>query len=185
MKTGRRPKPDAVKQAAGNPGKRKRHDAPAEPAPAAASGLAAPSQLSHRAKSMWRQIAPELEAMRLLRVTDRHAFGRYCDALARWYDVGEKLRTEGVTYLSQSNHGDLKRINPLFLIEERLTRRLTDLEDRFGLSPAARQQILARMAQQQPNLPFGPPAAEKTDPATPPAPQADPLTFFSGNQPIH
>jgi P27 family predicted phage terminase small subunit len=131
-------------------------------------GMSAPSLV------VWRQIAPELERMNFLRQTDCQAFARYCDALSRFWAVSQKLRKAGTTYWTDSAHGKMQRINPLFIVEERLAKRLTDLEDRFGLTPAARQQIMLRLAQGQGQLPFNPPAGSPGQPDTPAPPGAPP-----------
>jgi len=183
---GRPAKPQAMKDAQGNPGKRKRVDVPAVASPLDAKGLRAPSQLRPAAQAIWRQIAPELEGMRFLRPTDRHAFARYCETLVRWWDISKKLRVEGETYTSTSAHGELKRINPLVLVELRLSQALSSMEDRFGLNPSARQQILARLSAQQQALPFTPSPQAEAKPsadADPPPASADPMSFFTHQGP--
>ncbi len=140
-----------LKRAKGNPGKR------ALPLVADAPGGAIRplAKLRPAAISVWHQLAPELERLNFLRATDRQAFGRYCDTLAHYWEVTTALRKAGGdTYETESLHGKMLRVHPLFLVQERLFRRLTELEDRFGLSPAARQSIMLRLAQAQPMLPF-------------------------------
>lgn len=154
MSRGRRPEPAELKAAKGNPGKRaipRVADAP--------SGAIKPlAKLRPAAVAVWRELAPELARMNFLRPTDRHAFSRYCETVVHYWDVTTQLRQSGDTYVTESAHGTMQRVNPLFLIQERLFKRLTDLEDRFGLSPAARQSIMQRLAQVQPTLPLGEPA---------------------------
>ena len=53
------------------------------------------------------------------------------------------LDADGETYESESNHGKLKRVNPAFLIGDRLARLLETQEAVFGLNPAERQRIFA------------------------------------------
>jgi P27 family predicted phage terminase small subunit len=171
---GRRPDPAALQEAKGNPGKRRKSpELPNLPA----GSIPAPSRLNSDGLRVWEQIAPELQRMNFLRGTDANAFARYCDAVVRFWRITEKLRDEGETYTSKSAHGELQRINPLFVIEERLAKRLESLEDRFGLNPAARQQIMLRLAQHQPQLPFGPAKSAEGEAETPSQPPgADPLS---------
>lgn len=95
--------------------------------------------------------------MNFVRPTDAQAFTRYCASVAQYWEVSTKLETEGLTYETTSLHGSMTRLNPLFLVQERLVRRLVDLEDRFGLNPAARQSIMLRLAQGQAQLPLSMP----------------------------
>lgn len=181
MPRGRRPDPAGLQDAKGNPGKRRRTQLP--PERDEKGGLRPAVKISVAAVRIWDQLAPELERMNFLRSTDRSAFTRYCDTLARYWDVRRQLDGKHLTYTSTSAHGDLQRINPLFAVEERLSKRLTDLEDRFGLSPASRQQIMLRLAQTSPQLPFGQPDPQ---PAAPPPPggtaptPASPIGGLSG-----
>ena len=182
MKTGRRPQPTEVKKARGNPGRRRLSSDDASSAQPGFAAIAPPSQLRQAGVTVWKQIAPELANMNLLRPSDRHAFGRYCESLGHFWDVTRRLHKEGDTYTSESAHGTLKRINPLFLLQERLAKRLEGLEDRFGLSPAARQQILARFAAHQPSLPLSRPEADRGNDGETSSPATmieDPLAFFA------
>ncbi len=167
MTRGRRPDPEGLQDIKGNPGKRKRPAAPV--VPEASGAILKPiGKVTPAAVAVWRSLAPELERMNILRTTDRLAFSRYCQDVVTYWDIAAKLRREGHTYLTETVHGKMKRINPLFLIEERLGNRLTALEDRFGLSPQTRQQLLLRLAGQPTQLPLAlTPAAE--GPAPPPS----------------
>ncbi|MFC4169616.1 phage terminase small subunit P27 family [Teichococcus aestuarii] len=144
-----------------------------------------PTRLDDAAREIWARLAPDLERMNFLRATDVHAFARYCSALTRYYKVTEDLHAKGETYTSASAHGTLERIHPLFVVQERLAKRLESLEDRFGLNPAARQQIMMRLAQHQPQLPLAAPNAEK-QPEQSAAPEppvaASPMGFLNTPQ---
>lgn len=154
---GRRPDPAGLQELKGNPGKRRK--AAALP-PAQAGTIAPPAKLTGASRDVWERLAPELVRMNFLRQTDAQAFARWCDAVVRYWKVSEELRKTGETYTSTSAHGELQRINPLFVVEERLAKRLESLEDRFGLNPAARQTIMLRLSQTQPQLPLALPKGE-------------------------
>lgn len=174
MSRGRRSQPAEVKEAKGNPGRR-----PIRGEKDAAPKLAskAPSELCVEARRVWDQLSPDLSRMKFLRETDRNAFARYCEHLAAWWRLTNDLRVNGEIYVSKSEHNPegLERVRPNFLIRERIEKRLELLEDRFGLSPAARQQILYRMAAGLPavppqgDLPVGEPARQSR------APEASPV----------
>lgn len=163
---GRRPEPAEVKAAKGNPGKRRVGAAPDTLEPL---GLKPPRELDAAGRAMWNAMAPELDRNKFMRATDRQAFARYCDTLARYWEASSKLRKggkkTGVVYETTSAHGSLLRLNPWFHVQERLSRRLTELEDRFGLNPMARQQILLRLASAGPQgqLPLGSPDEPAAD----------------------
>jgi len=139
-----------------------------------------------KGKKFWLEVAGYLADTRIVRVSDRNALARYCETLADYVNVTKELDGQGHVYWSESNHGKLQRISPWFMVQERLVKRLQDLEDRFGLTPASRQQIMARMAAgSQTQMAFGgaqPAADQQTgagQPEAPPAAEAlNPVDFF-------
>ena len=178
MPRGPAPQSPETKRAKGNPGRR-----PIAPPPVVAEpvGDAKPdANLRPKARHVWNLLAPELGRLNVLRSTDSFALSRYCEDVAKYWEVTQKLRTLGDTYEVNSNHGKYTRINPLFAIQERLVARLIAVEDRFGLNPQARQAIVVRAAQiaSQGTLPFGP--NEPDTPGAPPPPVADdtPIGFL-------
>lgn len=154
MARGRKPDPAAVREAKGNPGKR---PVPREAA-APAGKLARPSWLTGRARKLWESEAPKLAAMNLLRPSDGPAFARYCKNLARWIDWSIELDRDpdGAVYWTESNHGRMKRGHPHIRNLLALERALESAEDRFGMSPRARQEIMLKRvaAGAQPDLPL-------------------------------
>jgi P27 family predicted phage terminase small subunit len=187
MTRGRRPEPEAVQEAKGNPGRRKRAsvkptDNPADPVPVEL-GLhlkdGVPEILSEEGAVMWRKLAPDLVRMNFLRPSDYMAFARYCEYMVLWWDITRRIKSPmkkrgsnpegaGVVYETNSNHGKMLRVNPLFVVRERIENRLTAFEDRFGLTPAARMQMVQRMAGQVPAGDLFTPAAGEVDSDSPP-----------------
>lgn len=177
----RRPDPPGLQAAKGSPGKRQKRDrqvetiASTENAAASTAARISPMPaVKGQAATFWKALAPELERLNFLRPSDRNAFSRYCVDTVRYWDVTEELEKKGYTYTTASAHGTMDRVNPLFLVQERLGRRLEALEDRFGLTPAARQQIMLRIMATGAQLPlFGKAADDKPDApavAAPPSP---------------
>ncbi|QTC88178.1 phage terminase small subunit P27 family [Brevundimonas pondensis] len=142
MRRGPKPAPAAVKQAKGNPGKRRIGADPVADI-AAAGGVAPPEWLKGGGLKAWNRLAPNVARLKLLTPVDAEAFARYCRNLARWLKMQDELDREGETYESESAHGKLKRAHPAFLIGDRLARLLEAQESVFGLNPAERQRIFA------------------------------------------
>lgn len=187
---GRRPKPDDVKTAQGNPGKRPiatdRLTAAGVDLPeVAASDL--PDLLTARpaAAAVWRELAPALAKVRFVKDTDRTALARYCIKVAAWCDALEAVEEHGRVYETDSNHGKMLRVSPYFVVAERLERGLIDAEDRLGLNPAARQRLLSSMAAMQPSLPLE--AAKKPEAAEAPSatPSPSPVGVLGSNARVH
>jgi P27 family predicted phage terminase small subunit len=183
MVRGRKPTPDMLNEARGNPGKRARKKEPAERPTVA--GIAAPKHMRAKGRKYWEEVAGFLIDSRIVRMSDRNALARYCETLADYVDVTGELDKQGHVYWTTSNHGKMQRVSPFFMVQERLVKRLQDLEDRFGLSPASRQQIMARMAAgSQGNLQLGAAQPAPGDAAGTGAPDApalptNPVDFFS------
>lgn len=144
---GRRAQPAAVKEAKGNPGRRPL----AKEGPAAgASAIAPPPGLKVGPRRIWERLAPELAGMRILRPSDLTAFRRYCVFVYKWAQVEPMLlgAAATVTTVSAHNPDGLERKSQALLVALMLDKRLSEIEDRFGLNPAARQRLMLQMAAQ-------------------------------------
>lgn len=142
MPRGRKPKAAEHKEAAGNPGKRKNPKTP-DTVPAIKSD--APDWLSPDAAKIWDRLVPKIDFY--LKSQDVEALSRYCLHVAEFWKLTARLETEGYEYESESAHGKLKRLHPAFSARQRIERDMLALEDRFGLTVAARHQIMARLAE--------------------------------------
>ena len=147
--------------------------------------IAAPKWLKREGRRIWDRLAPPLKAAKLLTQADAETFARYCRNFARWLDAEKAVDKEGATYESESQWGKLKRVNPVFLIADRLERQLLAIEDRFGLNPAERQRIFAARANTGVSgdlfsPPAKPSARREGDPATQPALPAEPIEAPEG-----
>lgn len=103
-----------------------------------------PSWLSPEAKRIWREAVRILSAMGVLTKADRFVLIRYCDAFARWMSAAEYLSKYGDVYAVKDKDGKVKSAEewPQSRIYMRLSVLLTKIEDRLGLSPAARTRIM-------------------------------------------
>jgi P27 family predicted phage terminase small subunit len=143
-----------------------------------AGGVQPPMWLKKEGLKIWERLAPPLRQAKLLSQSDAETFARYCRNFARWLKMQKDIDREGEAYESESQWGKLKRVNPSFLIADRIERQLLAVEDRFGLNPAERQRIFAaRAAASAPSGLFDQSAAPERrsdDAAAQPTQPADP-----------
>ena len=90
---GRKPKPTAVKQLEGNPGKRQLNANEPKPAARAPS---CPKWLEDDAKKEWRRLAKQMEQLGILTEVDMAAFAGYCQAYARWKEAEEFINKNSI-----------------------------------------------------------------------------------------
>jgi P27 family predicted phage terminase small subunit len=150
------PKPTAIKQAQGNPGKRTLSDN--EPVPPTGE-IVPPEWLSPEAKRFWFSMAPICVSMKTLTTADVQTFGRYCETFARWLEVrrfiakdlkGSAVYQTGGGYWTERPEGaELRKLNKDLVIFER----------EFGLTPAARTRIQIQFGAGQAATPKAPAAA--------------------------
>lgn len=155
MRRGARPKPTALKELAGNPGKRSLNSN--EPIPEKVVSLEPPewADLSERAKSIWRRVAPLAHRMGVFTKADIEPMIRYCDYLARWYEMKQTIdehgttfevrvpvyETEGTQKVVVDYRVDKVVVRPEARMYQDLDRNLTRLEGEFGFTPSARSRI--------------------------------------------
>ncbi len=147
MSRGRRALPDEVKALKGNPGKRrlalKSASAGAGRPTAPSIALVIPEFLTHdRERDIFRKIVDDYLQRRIARAPDLIAYARWASYVHRWVSCKEQLDGKPTWFKSVSKHGDLLRRHPLFKDMLDLERVLEALEDRLGLNPTARQNII-------------------------------------------
>lgn len=154
---GRRQQPAAIKEAKGNPGRR---PIAKEGAASAPSAMAAPRTLKAGPRRVWEKLAPELAGMRILKPSDLTAFRRYCVFVSKWGDLEPLLERAEivVTTVSAHNPDGMERKSQLLLAALMLDKRLSEIEDRFGMNPSARQRLFLQMAASPSQLPLEPTA---------------------------
>ena len=139
-KRGPQPTPTSLKILRGNPGKRRLNKA--EPQPPT-DGIVMPPHLGPVAAERWRELLPMLEAVRVMTRADIEALARYCDTYEWWLATRAKLRADGDTYPILNDGGEVKYIaqRPEVAIAHKLAQQLRQLEQDFGLNPAARASL--------------------------------------------
>ena len=86
---GRKPKPTAMKELEGNPGKHPLNTSEPKPNKKAP---ACPKWLEPEAKKEWRRLAKQMEAIGILTEVDMAAFAGYCQAMERGRGVHHSAR---------------------------------------------------------------------------------------------
>lgn len=142
---GPKPEPAAIKEAKGNPSRRKVGSDPAVDN-TTNTAIKPPAWLKGDALRVWKRLAPRIAAMKLLTQTDAETFGRYCRNMARWLKLQKRLDDVGEFYEVETASGTVRRADPAFMLSDRLDRLLSSAEANFGLNPAERQRIFAARA---------------------------------------
>lgn len=183
---GRPPKPDELKAAQGNPGHRPiaEPEQQAESAPVSQGAPPPPFLKSDRERELWTSVGRLLHQLAFVKATDHAALGRWCKYMVQWIAVSEQIGDGELTYETDSKHGRMLRLRPQFLAQGLLERRILALEDRLGLTPIARQQIMRALATglQNPGDMFGAekPASKKPDaPAPVQTPSSSPIGLLN------
>jgi len=145
MPRGRRPLPDEIKELRGNPGKRKLlQDIVAErPRPRSSKPVEPPAFLTDdREKEILTRVVRDYLQGRVARTPDMTAYGRWAAYVHRWISCKEALDGKSTWFTSETKWGKILRRHPLFKDMLDLERVLQSLEDRLGLNPIARQNII-------------------------------------------
>src|SRR5574337_42546 len=140
MGVGRRPKPTAIKELEGNPGKRplnRDEPQPNKVAPEMPKGMAKAAQRE------WRRIVPKLLKLGLLSEIDGKSLSSYCDAVAIIEAARKQIKEHRQYYVSHYEFkgeivvGEIKT-NPAVADLLKATAMKKSFEIEFGLTPASR-----------------------------------------------
>lgn len=138
-KSGRKPKPTALKLITGNPGNRPINEA--EPQPARVYNPEPPAHLTRNEKIKWREMAEKLGACRVLTELDLDALEIYCRewnammvALADLNDRGKLMQTPGGSVMW----------NPSWAQYKHSLSEVRKLQSEFGLTPSSRTGIVVQ-----------------------------------------
>ena len=144
---GRRPQLDAIKQIKGNPGRRPLAAGATTRRSLPSAAELMPDFLTTKdEKKLFTRLVDEYLQRRLARPSDAIAYGRYCVWVIRWQIAKTSLDGKVTWYESSSLHGKLARRHPLFKDMIDLERVLQSEEDRLGLNPLSRQNIVRGLA---------------------------------------
>ena len=133
---GRKPKPTAMKELEGNPGKHPLNTSEPKPNKKAP---ACPKWLEPEAKKEWRRLAKQMEAIGILTEVDMAAFAGYCQAYARWKEAEEFITQHGD--MVRTPNGYLQQVPQVSIAQTNLKIMLKFCEQ-FGLTPSARSRMV-------------------------------------------
>jgi P27 family predicted phage terminase small subunit len=141
MKVGPKFKPTALKDLAGNPGKRKLPKN--EPK---FSGIpTCPKHLDKMARAEWKRMAKELKPLGLLTNADRAAFAIYCAMYSRWVAAEEKITETAMVYTTHDANGKPKALiqSPYVGIANRAAEICHKFLTEFGFTPSSKTRVTA------------------------------------------
>lgn len=133
---GRKPKPTAIKELEGNPGKRQLNNNEPKPKPKAPP---CPKWLEEEAKIEWRRLAKQMEQLGILTEVDMAAFAGYCQAYARWKAAEEFITNHGAIVKTPSGYWQQV---PQVSIAQQYLKQMSKFCEQFGLTPASRSRIV-------------------------------------------
>ncbi|MEL7937665.1 phage terminase small subunit P27 family [Pseudomonas delhiensis] len=134
---GRKPKPTAKKDLAGNPGKRALNKA--EPKFSEVTDIDPPAWMPERAAVMWSMVVPELLREGVLSITDLHNVEAFCTAYDKWRMAEEEVQLNGITVLSAQG-SPMK--NPALTAANEAMRQLVTFGSLLGLDPSSRTRLI-------------------------------------------
>ena len=148
-RSGRRAKPTAKKELAGNPGKRALNKD--EPDYGQVTNIDCPAWIEGYAAEMWARVAPSLCKHKIVQVTDLHNLELFCEAYGRHRLASEDLRNNGLVVLSAQG-APMK--NPAATIQNEAARQMATFGALLGLDPSSRQNMVGG-GNKRPDNPFG------------------------------
>lgn len=164
---GRRPKPDAIKQLAGYPGKRKPPKKPPSP-PSDKAEMPSFVRRDPIARAEWDRLCPKLELLGLIDATNQQTFAAYCLNLAVMVRAKQQVLKEGFTFKTETGQ---RKKHPAFEVMRAAGAEMRKFCVEHGITPASRAR--AQPFSPQPQLP-GMPAK----PEVPTTPADDNERFF-------
>jgi len=132
---GRKPKPTALKELEGNPGRRPLNRFELKPDGGAPK---CPVWLDDEAKKEWARVSKQLERLGLLTELDCAAFAGYCQAYSRWKAAEEFISKHG--YVDRTPSGYFQQI-PHVSIAQTYMKIMQKFCEEFGMTPASRSRI--------------------------------------------
>ncbi|MCE7982531.1 MAG: phage terminase small subunit P27 family [Caldilinea sp. CFX5] len=134
---GRPAKPTALKQLAGNPGKRATNKN--EPKPTA-KRPSCPKHLTGEAKKEWNRTSKLLFELGLLTELDRAALAAYCQAWAQWVQAQEEMSKPTFQMIELTDKG--YPVASLWLnVAAQAMKQMKTFLTEFGMTPSSRSRV--------------------------------------------
>jgi P27 family predicted phage terminase small subunit len=106
----------------------------------------APKHLSKEARAEWDRIAPILESMGLIALSDRSSLAMYCQAWGDHVKAENMIRKKGMVI--ETPNGSVQ-VSPWFSISKNSKLVAHKFLVEFGLTPASRSKVSARKEESQ------------------------------------
>lgn len=135
-RSGRRPKPTAAKELAGNPGKRALNKA--EPDFTKVTNVDPPEWLAEEASAMWSMVVPELLAQKVICITDLHNVEAFCTAYGNWRSAQRLVVEHGPLMMSEMG-SPMK--NPALTAAKEAMAQMVTFGALLGLDPSSRSRL--------------------------------------------
>ncbi|HFN1288204.1 TPA: phage terminase small subunit P27 family [Klebsiella pneumoniae] len=152
-RSGRRPKPTARKELAGNPGKRALNKE--EPVFTSINGVAPPDWFAEEelplASIMWELTTKELCGQGLLCVTDLAVLERWCVAYEFWRRAVKNIAVDGLS-ITGAMGGKIK--NPELTAKKEQESEMSSTGSMLGLDPSSRQRLVGLAGKKKNENPF-------------------------------
>ncbi|VVE87569.1 phage terminase small subunit P27 family [Pandoraea bronchicola] len=136
-RSGRKPKPTAKKELAGNPGKRALNKD--EPEFGIVTNIFAPDWIDGHARDLWEHLSPLLCKQRVLQVTDIQNLEVYCSAYGQFRRAEEDIAKHGLV-VAGAQGGPTK--NPAVTAKNEAVKQMATYGAMLGLDPASRQRLV-------------------------------------------
>jgi P27 family predicted phage terminase small subunit len=130
-------KPTALKDLAGNPGKRPPKPNRATP-PAPAKFPGPPKNLGLHGRRYWKEVGPDLLTAGLFTMADFTAFLLLCDSIQIYAVAKDEIR-EGKSIVEDTDSGFRK--SPYLAIKDQQHAQILTLLKEFGMTPRARENV--------------------------------------------
>ena len=132
---GRKPKPTALRELAGNVGHRalNKH----EPKPTGTPSC--PPHLDSGAKKEWKRVSKELTTLGLLTTVDRAALAAYCAAYSRWAAAELSIQKFGAVIKSPKSGFPIQ--NPYVSVSNTALDLMRKFASEFGMTPVSRTRL--------------------------------------------
>lgn len=144
MPGGRPPKPTALKELTGNPGKRPLNKA--EPKPPA-KRPPCPKHIQGEARKEWNRITKQLVELGILTQVDRAALAAYCQCWARWVEAEEAMRAPGFRMVTTTDNG-YPVVSPWMNIANGAMKQMLRFLTEFGMTPSSRSRVTVEKEQE-------------------------------------
>lgn len=143
---GRKPKPTALKELAGNPGRRPLNQREPKPQPKLAP---CPAWLTGEGRKEYRRLGRVLVDMGVMTTIDRTSFVMRCEAWGRYVDARAQVAKLG-TVVKTAN-GNLIQ-NPYLPVMNKALEQVAKFDSEFGLTPSSRSRVQVQAADAGPSL---------------------------------